>query len=120
MSHKKTFFAYIYNSIYKRQFSNSGTDGANVLGGLGSGAGKGGGAGGTIREAGGSLGQYGAAKEEEYFYKKQREQLEDLNKNLEKRKQDCRNAESRTHMDDIIQRNRKRIAQLEKCFRRKK
>lgn len=38
----------------------------------GSGAGKGGGAGGTIREAGGAFGEMGAAREEEYFYKKVR------------------------------------------------
>lgn len=46
--------------------------------GPGSGAGRGGGAGGSIRESGGSLGQYGAANEEEYFYSKQREQLKKL------------------------------------------
>lgn len=40
------------------------------LGNLGSGSGKGGGSGGTIREAGGALGEREAAREEEYFYKK--------------------------------------------------
>ncbi|XP_018578381.1 ATPase inhibitor mai-1, mitochondrial-like [Anoplophora glabripennis] len=118
MSYRKTLI-YVWNSIYKRKFSSSGADGADVLGGLGSGAGKGGGAGGTIREAGGSLGKYGAAKEEEYFYRKQRDQLEELNKQLEKRKQVCKHAESVEHMDDIIQKNRKRIARLEKCLRKK-
>uniref|UniRef100_A0A8D9BK63 ATP synthase F1 subunit epsilon n=1 Tax=Cacopsylla melanoneura TaxID=428564 RepID=A0A8D9BK63_9HEMI len=44
----------------------------------GSGAGKGGGAGGTIRESGGKMGEMGAAKEDEYFYKKQKEQLASL------------------------------------------
>ncbi|XP_059608465.1 ATPase inhibitor mai-2, mitochondrial-like [Phlebotomus argentipes] len=50
--------------------------GMSQLGDLGSGAGKGGGGGGSIREAGGSLGKMEAAKEEEYFYRKQREQLQ--------------------------------------------
>ncbi|XP_055706252.1 ATPase inhibitor, mitochondrial-like [Phlebotomus papatasi] len=45
------------------------------LGDLGSGAGKGGGGGGSIREAGGAMGKMEAAKEEEYFYRKQQEQL---------------------------------------------
>ncbi|CAG9759364.1 unnamed protein product [Ceutorhynchus assimilis] len=52
------------------------------LGDLGSGAGKGGGGGGTIREAGGAFGKNEAAKEEEYFYKKQREQLVELKNHL--------------------------------------
>ncbi|KAL1465313.1 hypothetical protein WDU94_004895 [Cyamophila willieti] len=41
----------------------------------GSGVGRGGGGGGSIRESGGKLGEMGAAKEDEYFYKKQKEQL---------------------------------------------
>ncbi|XP_053689087.1 ATPase inhibitor mai-2, mitochondrial-like [Sabethes cyaneus] len=48
------------------------------VGDLGSGAGKGGGGGGSIREAGGSFGKMEAAHEEEYFYKQQREQLEQI------------------------------------------
>ncbi|KAI5754503.1 hypothetical protein M8J77_009063 [Diaphorina citri] len=44
----------------------------------GSGVGRGGGAGGAIRESGGKMGEMGAAKEEEYFYKKQKEQLASL------------------------------------------
>ncbi|XP_058063249.1 ATPase inhibitor A, mitochondrial [Anopheles bellator] len=48
------------------------------VGELGSGAGKGGGGGGSIREAGGSFGKMEAAHEEEYFYKQQREQLQQL------------------------------------------
>lgn len=42
---------------------------AGGLGEPGSGAGKGGGSGGSIREAGGSMGKREAAFEEEYFYK---------------------------------------------------
>uniref|UniRef100_A0A1L8E1P8 ATP synthase F1 subunit epsilon n=1 Tax=Nyssomyia neivai TaxID=330878 RepID=A0A1L8E1P8_9DIPT len=51
------------------------------LGDLGSGAGKGGGGGGSIREAGGSFGKMEAAREEEYFYKKQKAQLQKLKDN---------------------------------------
>ncbi|KAH8291193.1 ATPase inhibitor A, mitochondrial [Drosophila kikkawai] len=48
------------------------------VGELGSGAGKGGGGGGSIREAGGSFGKMEAAREEEFFYKQQKEQLKNL------------------------------------------
>ena len=44
----------------------------------GSGVGKGGGTGGTIRESGGSLGMRGATKEDEYFRKKDAEQIASL------------------------------------------
>lgn len=39
-----------------------------MVGERGSGAGKGGGAGGSIREAGGSLGEMGAAREDQFFH----------------------------------------------------
>ncbi|KAL0853183.1 hypothetical protein ABMA27_012940 [Loxostege sticticalis] len=55
-----------------------------VVPGPGSGAGRGGGAGGTVRESGGALGEYGAAKEEEFFYHKKREQLEKIKAKLNK------------------------------------
>ncbi|CAH0397126.1 unnamed protein product [Chilo suppressalis] len=45
---------------------------------VGTGAGRGGGAGGSVRESGGALGQYGAAQEEEYFFNKRKEQLAKL------------------------------------------
>ncbi|CAH0746751.1 unnamed protein product [Diatraea saccharalis] len=50
----------------------------------GSGAGRGGGAGGSVRESGGALGQYGAAHEEEYFFNKRKEQLEKLKSKMKK------------------------------------
>lgn len=53
---------------------------------LGHGAGKGGGAGGTVRESGGALGEYGAAQEEHYFYNKQKEQLQALQKKMKEQK----------------------------------
>ncbi|CAB3376683.1 Hypothetical predicted protein [Cloeon dipterum] len=52
------------------------------LGDLGSGAGKGGGGGGSIRAAGGAFGKMEAGREEEYFYKKQKEQLSKLKSEL--------------------------------------
>lgn len=53
---------------------------ADVAGIPGSGVGKGGGGGGSVRESGGGLGKYGAAKEESYFYDKQKKLLEQLKK----------------------------------------
>ncbi|CAH0405629.1 unnamed protein product [Chilo suppressalis] len=50
----------------------------------GSGAGRGGGGGGAIREAGGTFGKMEAAREDEYFYKKQKEQLSNLKSHLSK------------------------------------
>ncbi|XP_067134729.1 ATPase inhibitor mai-1, mitochondrial-like [Centruroides vittatus] len=43
---------------------------------LGSGSGKGGGTGGTVREAGGSMGKKGAVQEEEFFMRMERQQLD--------------------------------------------
>lgn len=50
----------------------------------GSGAGRDGGPGGSIRESGGSLGRYGVANEDGYFYSKQKEQLQKLKEKLKK------------------------------------
>nr|CDS26185.1 atpase inhibitor protein [Hymenolepis microstoma] len=50
---------------------------------LGRGVQKGGGKGGAVRDAGGSLGKREAALEEEYFYRKNLEQLNDFKKHLE-------------------------------------
>jgi hypothetical protein len=48
----------------------------------GSGEGKGGGGGGLIRSAGGAMGEMEVRHEEEYFYKKQREQLAILKRKM--------------------------------------
>ncbi|CAH0694987.1 unnamed protein product [Spodoptera exigua] len=78
---------------------------------LGSGAGKGGGGGGAIREAGGSFGKMEAAREEEYFYKKQKEQLANLREHLDK--------EISFHQDqikrheDAIRRHKQKVADME-------
>ncbi|GBP13329.1 ATPase inhibitor mai-2, mitochondrial [Eumeta japonica] len=50
----------------------------------GSGAGRGGGGGGSIRDAGGAFGKLEAAREDEYFYRKQKEQLSNLKTHLDK------------------------------------
>ena len=52
---------------------------------IGDGAGRGGGSGGSVRDAGGAFGKMEAAREDEYFYKKQKEQLQV--RLLKKRKQ---------------------------------
>ncbi|KAL5965605.1 ATPase inhibitor mai-2 mitochondrial [Taenia solium] len=49
---------------------------------LGRGVAKGGGKGGVVRDAGGSFGKREAALEEEYFHRKNLEQLKDLKKHL--------------------------------------
>ncbi|XP_067010583.2 ATPase inhibitor A, mitochondrial [Anabrus simplex] len=69
----------IFNMYSTGRWSSSS---ASQLGDLGSGAGKGGGGGGSIREAGGAFGKREAAKEEEYFYLQQREQLQKLKAGL--------------------------------------
>ncbi|CAD0194600.1 unnamed protein product [Chrysodeixis includens] len=48
----------------------------------GSGVGRGGGGGGSIREAGGAFGKMEAAREDQYFYEKQKEQLQHLKSQL--------------------------------------
>ncbi|KPJ13448.1 hypothetical protein RR48_07028 [Papilio machaon] len=52
--------------------------------GSGSGAVKGEGAGRAVTETGGTFGQYGAIQEDSYFYKKQKEQLKQIKKKLDK------------------------------------
>ncbi|KAJ0182744.1 hypothetical protein K1T71_002113 [Dendrolimus kikuchii] len=85
----------------------------NVPGGeLGSGAGKGGGGGGSIREAGGSFGKMEAAREEEYFYKKQKEQLQGLKSHLDK--EIAFHQEQIKRHEDAIRRHKEQTAELEK------
>lgn len=50
----------------------------------GSGSGKGGGGGGAVREAGGGLGKYGAANEEQFFHNKTKDEIERLKKKEKK------------------------------------
>ncbi|XP_030755688.1 ATPase inhibitor mai-1, mitochondrial-like [Sitophilus oryzae] len=92
--------------IIWRKFSKKYDTG--VLGDLGSGAGKGGGGGGSIREAGGPFGKAGAAREEEYFHKKQKELLSELKDKLTEENA-LRENEIKKHQS-AIKRN-KRIAE---------
>ncbi|CAL8081204.1 unnamed protein product [Calicophoron daubneyi] len=79
---------------------------------LGRGAGKGGGKGGKIRDAGGSFGKRQAGQEEEYFYRKDKEQLEALKKHLEEEVQ-YRKDEIKQHQE-AIKRHQKLLEELEK------
>uniref|UniRef100_A0A1B6D7I6 ATP synthase F1 subunit epsilon n=1 Tax=Clastoptera arizonana TaxID=38151 RepID=A0A1B6D7I6_9HEMI len=85
--------------------------GSGQLGDLGSGAGKGGGGGGSIREAGGAFGKMEAGREEEYFYKQQKEQLSkiknDLNDEISFHEEQIRRHQ------DAIKRNKERVKGLE-------
>lgn len=89
--------------------------GADGIGELGRGAGRGGGAGGKVREAGGALGVRGAVKEEEYFHKLQREQIEDLKLKLEEE-----NAENTKRIKELlgkVKNNSEMIQNMKKCYK---
>ncbi|KRT79484.1 hypothetical protein AMK59_6366 [Oryctes borbonicus] len=81
------------------------------LGDLGSGAGKGGGGGGSIREAGGAFGRAEAAKEEEYFYKKQKQQLAQLKTDLHN--EIAFHEEQIQRHQEAIARHKKRVSDIE-------
>ncbi|XP_045773336.1 uncharacterized protein LOC123872826 [Maniola jurtina] len=74
----------------------------------GSGAGKGGGGGGAIREAGGAFGKMEAAREDEYFYKKQKEQLANLRGHLDK--EIAFHQEQIKRHEDAIRRHKEQMA----------
>ncbi|RWS28287.1 ATPase inhibitor-like protein [Leptotrombidium deliense] len=78
----------------------------------GSGAGKGGGSGGSIRDAGGAFGKMESAREEEYFRRKQAEQLEDMKKHLHE-EIDRHQALIKEH-EEAIKKSKKRIADMAK------
>ncbi|TGZ74696.1 hypothetical protein CRM22_000802 [Opisthorchis felineus] len=79
---------------------------------LGRGAGKGGGGGGPIRDAGGPFGKREAKHEEEYFHRKEKEQLKALKKHLEEEMQ-YRKDEIERHKE-AIQRHQKLLEELER------
>ncbi|KRY23738.1 ATP-dependent RNA helicase DED1 [Trichinella patagoniensis] len=84
--------------------------GDSHLGQAGSGEGKGGGGGGTVRKAGGAFGRLEAAREEEYFYKMQKKQLEELRKTLDEEV-----AHHEKHIAihrEAIERHRRKIAEI--------
>jgi len=76
----------------------------------GSGAGAGGGAGGSIREAGGTFGKMEVAREEEYFRRKQAEQLAALHDHLHD-EIEYHEKEIADHMDDI-KRHKEKLEKL--------
>ncbi|XP_068626809.1 ATPase inhibitor mai-2, mitochondrial-like [Battus philenor] len=77
----------------------------------GSGAGKGGGSGGAIRDAGGSFGKMQVAREEEYFYKKQKEQLSNI-KGLLSQEIAFHQDQIKRH-EDAIRRHKEQIANMD-------
>ena len=87
--------------ILSMMFTSSRYSNGGQAGEWGSGAGKGGGAGGSVREAGGSFGKMEAAREEEYFRKQQREQIQKLKGHLN---------EEINHHEDAIKRLQDEIA----------
>ena len=78
----------------------------------GSGAGKGGGAGGSIREAGGAFGKVEAAREEQYFRKKQAEQVERLKKHFDE--EIVRHEQLIKQHRQAIEESKKKIEELSK------
>lgn len=78
----------------------------------GSGVGHGGGGGGTVRDAGGKFGERGAALEEQYFRKKQAEQLASMKKHLS---EEIKQHEKLIHQhEEAIQKSKEAIKKLEK------
>ncbi|XP_046477442.1 ATPase inhibitor mai-1, mitochondrial-like isoform X1 [Neodiprion pinetum] len=78
----------------------------------GSGAGKGGGGGGSIREAGGSFGKMEAAREDQYFYNQQKEQLKNLRDGLHD--EISFHEEQIKRHQEAIERHKARIGKMEK------
>ncbi|KAJ1346953.1 ATPase inhibitor mai-2, mitochondrial [Parelaphostrongylus tenuis] len=82
-----------------------------MSGGYGDGVGKGGGGGGSIRDAGGAFGKMEAAREDEYFYKKQKQQLEELKVHLQ---QEIQHHEK--HVEEhkaAMERHQRRVKEIE-------
>ncbi|XP_031769164.1 ATPase inhibitor mai-2, mitochondrial-like isoform X2 [Galleria mellonella] len=77
----------------------------------GSGAGRGGGGGGSIREAGGSFGKMEAAREDEYFYKKQKEQIQNLKGHLSK--EIAFHQEQIKRHEDAIRRHKEQMSEMD-------
>jgi hypothetical protein len=75
----------------------------------GSGAGKGGGSGGSIRESGGAFGEVEAAREEEFFRKLQKEQLDKLKDDVK---------DEIKHHKEALERHQKRLDEIEKKSKR--
>ncbi|KAI1710170.1 mitochondrial ATPase inhibitor, IATP domain-containing protein [Ditylenchus destructor] len=83
----------------------------SVVEGAGFDASKLGGAGGSIRQAGGAFGKLEQAREEEYFYKLQKRQLEQLKK-LNVKAIEHHRQEAELHLE-AIERNKRRLQEIE-------
>ncbi|KAK6013401.1 hypothetical protein OSTOST_21285 [Ostertagia ostertagi] len=72
---------------------------------------RGGGSGGSIRDAGGAFGKMEAAREDEYFHKKQKQQLEELKAQLQ---QEIEHHEKQVESHKaVLERHRQRVKELE-------
>ncbi|CAG9117920.1 unnamed protein product [Plutella xylostella] len=78
----------------------------------GAGAGRGGGGGGSIREAGGAFGKMQAAREDEFFYKKTKEQLANLKDHLGK--EISFHQEQIKRHEDAIRRHKETMGSMDK------
>ncbi|CEF62400.1 ATPase inhibitor, IATP, mitochondria family-containing protein [Strongyloides ratti] len=83
----------------------------NVGSDIGSGVGRGGGAGGSIREGGGAFGKLEAAREEEYFYKLSKEQIQKMHDHLVK-EIDSAKEQAKKH-NEAIKRNEDMLKALQ-------
>ncbi|CCD62188.1 ATPase inhibitor mai-2, mitochondrial [Caenorhabditis elegans] len=80
-------------------------------GGHGDGAGRGGGSGGSIRDAGGAFGKMEAAREDEYFYKKQKAQLQELREHIQ---EEVKHHEGQLeNHKKVLERHQQRISEIE-------
>ncbi|CAI2350893.1 unnamed protein product [Caenorhabditis sp. 36 PRJEB53466] len=86
-----------------------------VTGGHGDGAGRGGGTGGSIRDAGGAFGKMEAAREDEYFYKKQKAQLQELRQHIEQEVEHHK-VQLENHKK-VLDRHQQRISEIEAAER---
>ncbi|CAD6190693.1 unnamed protein product [Caenorhabditis auriculariae] len=82
-----------------------------LSGGPGEGSGRGGGSGGSIRDAGGAFGKMEAAREDEYFYKKQKEQLQKLRGHIQEEVD--HHAQQLENHKKALERHQKRISEIE-------
>jgi len=102
---------YLSASYSPKSGSNDPTYGRGVQSSdLGGGVGHGGGSGGSIREAGGSFGKMEAAREEEYFRRLQKLQLQNLRKQVDDEVE--HHEQQMRHHKEMIERHRKRQKEI--------
>ncbi|VDN04012.1 unnamed protein product [Thelazia callipaeda] len=80
----------------------------------GSGVGKSGGGGGSIREAGGAFGKMAAAREEEYFYKLEKQQIKAMRSELEHKLQSKKDANlPMSEEEELTLKHLKKLAEID-------